>query len=84
MNNTLNTLDTVTSNQTALSTGDDGWQTWRLTIGADEAVYLALGFSIGSLATAVCFMATRKCRSCRKKRDRERDSDSEDTGNNDV
>jgi hypothetical protein len=32
----------------------------------------------------VCFMATRKCRSCMKKRDGERGSDSEDNTNNDV
>ena len=65
---------TAFSNQTALGAGGDGGGAWGLsdvTIGINDAVFMLIGFSIGSLATAVCFMATRHCKLCRKKTDDE-------------
>lgn len=61
---------TAASNQTALSDGGgvDAWQGWDVKIGVNDAVFMLLGFSIGSLATAVCFMATRRCKGCKKKK----------------
>jgi hypothetical protein len=69
---------TTASNQTALSTegGADAWQAWDVRIGVNDAVFMLIGFSIGSLATAVCFMATRHCKLCRKKN---RDDDDDET-----
>jgi len=63
------------SNQTTLNAGGDAWGAWDVAIGVNDAVFMLIGFSIGSLATAVCFMATRRCNKCRKKRD----DDEEDT-----
>ena len=62
---------TAASNQTALSAegGADAWQAWDVKIGVNDAVFMLIGFSIGSLGTAVCFMVTRHCKLCRKKRD---------------
>ena len=68
---------TAASNQTALSTegGADAWQTWDISIGFDDAVFMLIGYSIGSLTTGVCFMATRHCTLCRKKRDDDDDDE---------
>ena len=68
---------TAASNQTALSTegGAGAWQAWSVTMGVNDAIFMLIGFSIGSLATAVCFVATRRCTLCRKKRDNEDDED---------
>lgn len=61
---------TAVSNQTALSAGGGGgWQALDVTIGINDAIFMLIGFSIGSLGTAVCFMTTRHCKLCRKKRD---------------
>lgn len=63
---------TAPSNQTTLSAGEEGgevWGSWDVTIGINDAIFILLGFSIGSLATAVCFMATRRCKGCKKNRD---------------
>lgn len=66
---------TAASNQTALGAGEgaDAWQAWDVTIGINDAIFMLIGFFIGSLGTAVCFMATRHCRLRRKKRDDEDD-----------
>lgn len=68
---------TAPSNQTTLSAGGDAWKSWDVTIGVNDAVFMLIGFSIGSLATAVCFMSTRHCNGCRKKRDSDDNSDDE-------
>ena len=70
---------TTASNQTALSAegGAGAWQAWDITIGVNDAIFMLIGFSIGSLGTAVCFMATRHCTLCRKKRDDNDDDDDE-------
>lgn len=65
---------TAASNQTALSAGGrGGWGLSGVTVGINDAIFMLIGFSIGSLGTAVCFMATRHCKLCRKKRDDEDD-----------
>jgi hypothetical protein len=68
---------TAASNQTSLSAegGAGAWQAWDVTIGINDAVFMLIGFSIGSLGTAVCFMATRHCKLCRKKRDDDDDEE---------
>ena len=68
---------TAASNQTALSDGGgvDAWQWWDVKIDVNDAVFMLLGFSIGSLGTAVCFMATRRCKACKKKK---RDDDDDE------
>jgi len=68
---------TAASNQTALSTegGAGAWQAWSVTMGVNDVIFMLIGFSIGSLATAVCFVATRRCTLCRKKRDNVDDED---------
>lgn len=55
---------TTASNQTALSTegGAGTWQAWSVTMGVNDVIFMLIGFSIGSLATAVCFVATRRCK----------------------
>lgn len=40
-----------------------------VTIGINDAIFTLIGFSIGSLGIAVCFMATRHCKLRREKRD---------------
>ena len=79
MNATATSNQTVhqTVHQTALSGGND-WDTWELTIGADEAVFMGMGFALGSLVTAVLFMATRSSRRCRKKKSRGDNEDEDD------
>ena len=73
-----------TARQTALSAGarDDDWDAWKLTIGADEAVFMGMGFALGSLVTAVLFMATRSCR--RKKKSKGNNEDEDDEGDDAV
>ena len=68
-------LNTTTSTTTTLSTGQDDWDAWDIRIGVNDGIFMLLGFSIGSLATAVCFMATRKCKKCKKRR---RDDDDDE------
>ena len=60
---------TAASNQTALGAGGDAWGVSDVTIGINDVIFTLIGFSIGSLGTAVCFMATRHCKLCREKRD---------------
>lgn len=73
------------TNQTALGSGGSGvgswhenWQPPNIRIGANEAIFMALGYSLGSFATAVCFMCGTRCK--RKKR---RDSDDDEDDEND-
>lgn len=71
------------NNSTSLRSDDGGvgswheqWRAPNIRIGANEAVFMFLGYSLGSLATAVCFLCGRKCR--KRRRSDENDDEEEE------
>lgn len=74
---------TSANNQTSLSANDatfDLWDTdWlhsEVTIGFDEILLILLGFSVGSLFTAVCFLSALRCK--RKKQQNAEENEEDD------